>query len=93
MPSPTSWRSAPLNTQRWRRVRAYVLRRDGYRCQLRGPGCTELATTVDHVRPLCAGGAPYDPGNLRAACGPCNSASGAKLAHRSAQLGTPSRSW
>jgi hypothetical protein len=36
------------STRAWRRVRARVLSRDGYRCQLRLPGCTDVATCVHH---------------------------------------------
>ena len=71
----------------WRRVRAKVLERDGYRCQIGYPGCTVLATQVDHVRPLSAGGAKYDPANLRASCRRCNAA------RPSGQAVTTSRAW
>jgi 5-methylcytosine-specific restriction endonuclease McrA len=54
----------------WRRVRAYILERDGYRCWL----CGRIgADTADHVIPLSKGGDPLDPGNLRAAHQRCNS--------------------
>jgi len=65
-------RDPALATAQWRRVRRRVLDRDAWTCQIRGPGCTLAATTVDHVRALSDGGAPYDPGNLRAACRHCN---------------------
>jgi 5-methylcytosine-specific restriction endonuclease McrA len=68
---------AVYSTPRWRTVRAYVLRRDSHRCQIQGPRCTSVATTVDHIRELHAGGAAYDPANLRAACLHCNSSRGA----------------
>lgn len=61
----------------WRRVRLVVLARDGYRCRIRGPRCTDVATTVDHIVELARGGARLDPDNLRAACKPCNSSAGA----------------
>lgn len=44
---------------------------DGPRCTV--PGCGRWATQVDHIIPLAKGGAPYDLGNLRPICGPCNS--------------------
>ena len=58
----------------WQRVRRQVLERDGYRCQIGYQGCTVQATQVDHIRPMSAGGAKYDPSNLRAACRTCNAA-------------------
>ena len=60
----------------WLKVRAFVLRRDGHWCQIRLPGCRGEANSVDHVVELEDGGAPYDAGNLQAACRPCNSAKG-----------------
>lgn len=65
-------RDARLHTQAWRRVRARVLDRDGWACQIKAPGCTIVATTVDHVTARSDGGAVFDPGNLRAACADCN---------------------
>lgn len=59
------------------RLRPLVLERDGYRCRLRLPGCTLTATTADHVVPRSAGGATTMV-NLRAACGHCNAAKGAR---------------
>ena len=61
-------------TRRWQRLRRVILERDRYTCKLNLPGiCWGQATSVDHIIPLSAGGAPYDPANLRAACGACNS--------------------
>jgi 5-methylcytosine-specific restriction endonuclease McrA len=60
------------HSARWRRVRADVLHRDDWQCQIRGPKCQLVATTVDHITALCDGGSPYDPANLRAACTMCN---------------------
>lgn len=56
----------------WRRVRDLVLKRDGYRCRIEGPHCAGAANEVDHIVPWRAGGALYDPANLRAACKRCN---------------------
>lgn len=56
----------------WRRIRLEILDRDDYRCQIRGPNCDGEANQVDHIIPADAGGAPYDPSNLRAACRRCN---------------------
>jgi 5-methylcytosine-specific restriction endonuclease McrA len=63
----------------WRELRLRVLREEPY-CQIRGPKCRGIATTVDHVVPLSV-----DPSlahvraNLRSSCGPCNYAGGARL--------------
>ncbi|RPH37165.1 MAG: HNH endonuclease [Chloroflexi bacterium] len=62
----------------WQRVRLAILERDGWRCRW----CGLRATTVDHVRPLCAGGARLDPANLVAACVGCNSRRGARFSSR-----------
>lgn len=62
----------------WQRVRKLVLDRDGHECQLRLRVCTKVATTVDHIVPLSAGGARLDMANLQAACRPCNTAKGGK---------------
>jgi hypothetical protein len=54
-----------------------VLLRDGYRCRLALPGCTEIATTVDHIVPVVLGGADV-PENLQAACPACNARKGGR---------------
>lgn len=74
--------------QPWRKVRPVVLERDGHRCQIRTAGvCTIVATTVDHIIERDRGGT-HELTNLRAACGPCNSAKGAEYvnAKRSGRL-------
>jgi 5-methylcytosine-specific restriction endonuclease McrA len=58
----------PYSSPLWKAVRLAVLERDGYRCQIRGPKCTGMASHVDHVIDWRDGGAPFDPSNLRAAC-------------------------
>lgn len=63
-----SWSS--LNARTRAKLRAAVLARDGYRCQLQRPGCTTVATTADHIAPRAVAGDGLD--NLRAACGHCN---------------------
>jgi hypothetical protein len=42
-------RSAFYRTPAWRAVRSFVLKRDGYLCQLRLPGCQVRATIADHI--------------------------------------------
>ena len=56
----------------WPRVRLAILERDGWLCQIKGPGCTTRATAVDHIVPVLAGGSWYEPGNLRGVCTTCN---------------------
>lgn len=62
--------AAAGSTRRWRRLRIFVLERDGWRCQLPvAPGlvCGAYADHVDHVMARHVGGSDH-PGNLRAAC-------------------------
>lgn len=64
------------------RVRAEVLRRDGYRCVLCGvaggepqlglPGGPPAVITVGHRIPAARGGSSRNPNNLRAECSVCN---------------------
>ena len=78
--------SAGRNGSRWRKARAQALARDGHACQIRGAKCTGIATTADHIvtRQQCLATGLHgtracrcdDPTNLRAACGPCNTARG-----------------
>lgn len=69
------------STRAWRRVRAFVLGRDGQRCQV-GPQrrargerdvCTVVATQGHHLDGKAAGD---DPNRVVASCGPCNLAEG-----------------
>lgn len=51
------------------RNRAFVMRRDGRRCQLRTPGvCIGEATDCDHIGDRL----DHRPENMRAACKPCH---------------------
>jgi 5-methylcytosine-specific restriction protein A len=63
----------------WRRLRLQVLKRDNYQCQVRLTGCTVVATSVDHIRPvhLCPE-LGLEPFNCRSACVHCNSVLGAR---------------
>ena len=66
---PRSWRP-------WTRIRAEVIARDGGVCQLAYPGrCLGVATTADHVLPVCYGGT-NDLANLRAVVPSMQRASG-----------------
>jgi len=64
-------RGSRLWSGEWKRKRRLVLARDEGRCQLQLPGCTGLATCVDHVLPRKYGGTEA-LANLRAACRRCN---------------------
>jgi 5-methylcytosine-specific restriction endonuclease McrA len=79
----------------FQRVRPFVLARDNYECQIRLPGCTRVATVVDHIRPWQETGPTSDPSLLRAACRPCNARVATRL--REGQdiygVGNPSRDW
>lgn len=69
------------STARWRRLRALILERDGYRCRMPtvdGTPCNRPADTVDHIVPRARGGTDA-PENLRAACKACNSSAGATV--------------
>lgn len=57
----------------WATRRRRVLKRDGWLCQLRSPGCTMVATEVDHIEP----GDDHALTNLRATCSPCHAAKSA----------------
>ena len=65
-------KSAPFyHSNVWRQQRARVLKRDGYQCRIRLPGCTLTADTVDHIRARTEQGADEDT-NLRASCRACH---------------------
>lgn len=72
----------PRGTRAWRKLRAQVVAEEPT-CQVRGPRCTGLSTTADHIievdlRPDLA----LERGNLRGACGPCNYGAGAAYGNR-----------
>ena len=71
-----------LGRQAWKQTRRYVLERDLWVCQVRGPKCAGGATCVDHIVARIDGGDVWDPTNCRAACRPCNAAGGAKLTNQ-----------
>lgn len=73
----------------WKRARAACLKRAGWRCELRLPGCQGTATEADHIRGLAA-----DPGHtaLRAVCRSCHgkrTAEQARAAKREQQSAAP----
>jgi 5-methylcytosine-specific restriction protein A len=63
------------STRAWRKLRAQILIRDNHLCQIKGPRCTVIATTVDHVMARIHGGQDA-PSNLVAACETCNKQKG-----------------
>ena len=73
-------RDPRYNTPAWVALAAWVKDRDGGACQVRGHGCTQVATSVDHVVAAVDGGDFWDPANLRAACRVCNSSRGGRTA-------------
>jgi hypothetical protein len=69
------------STARWQRLRKAVLAHYGHVCQLEGPRCTIVATTVHHRVPSSQ--RPdlfWEPENLVAACTRCNYGGGARIA-------------
>lgn len=63
------------STRAWRKLRAQVLARDGYRCRLNLDGCLGAAELqVHHTLGRSVSG--DDPAYLITACGPCNRAAG-----------------
>ena len=77
--------SAVSQTHRWRQVRQAVVaerqRPDGtWWCEIGGHVITDRTRIdVDHRQPVAAGGAPYDPDNLRLSCSTHNRRAGGKL--------------
>jgi 5-methylcytosine-specific restriction endonuclease McrA len=69
-------RCRPRNgsTRSWRVLRAQILARDGWLCQI--PGCGRTAHHVDHIQPVLFGGTD-DPSNLQALCAEHNLQKGA----------------
>lgn len=62
------------STRAWRRIRAAVLQRDGYRCQVKLRGCTTRATTAHHTLGRAVTG--DNPVYIVAACAWCNGSTG-----------------
>ena len=77
-------------TPAWKSLSKRCLERDGFRCQIRLPGCRGRAVSADHVVELEDGGPPFDLGNLQAACRSCNTA---KRNRRVAERAKAVRRW
>lgn len=74
MPS-SFWKGPARNDPAYKRARRFVLERDGWRCQVRGPKCTHRATQAHHLDGVTA----INLCNVRrmvASCGPCNASLG-----------------
>jgi 5-methylcytosine-specific restriction endonuclease McrA len=63
-----SWEGG--STTAWRKVRALVLMRDSWQCQLKLDVCVGTATHVHHTAGRSVTG--DDPAYLVASCAPCN---------------------
>lgn len=61
------------NDSRYKEFVKRVKEAAGYRCEQCG---REDQLAADHVIPLDAGGAPFDPANGQCLCKPCNSRKG-----------------
>ena len=61
--------SSKGSTRRWRKLRAYVLHRDGSLCQRCGG--TNRPLEAHHLVPASAGGKDV-PSNIRTLCRPCH---------------------
>ena len=72
-------RLAPRAEQKQALKRA-TLRDCAHRCIYCGTALSLAAATLDHVHPVAKGG-PHVPGNLVAACAPCNRRKGDMLPH------------
>lgn len=64
----------PYNTQRWKRVRLLHLQRSPFCLDCHASGLLVLASVVDHVQPISAGGPAFPgPDGLRSLCPSCHS--------------------
>jgi hypothetical protein len=85
------WRGG--STRAWRKLRAAVLMRDRFTCQVRlddGRLCERAATTVGHLDRLSQGGTLLaHPSRLRAECPVHNFGDGARLTN----AGRRGREW
>ena len=73
-------RGSLYSTAAWQKTRRAILARDGHVCQIGGPKCTGIATTVHHLLPSSQ--YPhlfFDASNLAAACRHCNYSGGREI--------------
>ena len=71
---------APAHAEHKQALKRATLRDCAHRCVYCGTALSAAAATLDHVHPLAKGG-PHVPGNLVAACAPCNRRKGDMLPH------------
>ena len=93
------YKRRPTNSANWQRLRAYVLARDNYTCQIKivgicmapyGEKLSAKNLHVDHIKPVSHGGRDVIS-NLRAACRPCNQHIGNN--NKNDKVYKPSRVW
>jgi hypothetical protein len=76
-------RDARFGTAAWQRLRREVLAEAGGLCQIQGPRCEQVASSVDHIYPASTHPELFwQRENLRAACRKCNYGGGARIAAR-----------
>lgn len=80
------------HTRRWKRLRAYVIQRDGRVCAI--PGCTSdmsrsYMVHVDHIVPVKEGADFWNPLNLQVLCKPHHRAKTYTTQAESADLVSP----
>ncbi len=75
---PLNWQPKPrpnndpvIANRQYRKLRLKVLAEEPL-CMIRGPKCTRISTTADHIKPRAQGGLSVRS-NLRGACWACNS--------------------
>ena len=66
---PGSRHFAKLDRKRWALLRLRIFERDGWRCVR----CNKAGRLeCDHIKPMDAGGDPYEPSNLQSLCRECH---------------------
>lgn len=65
-------RAPRITDRRWSVFRRQVMQRDNGRCRYRLPGCTEVATQVDHLMPRRLGAVLFDEANCFSVCHSCH---------------------
>ena len=70
------------NTTRWRRLRAYYIKRNPLCCMCKDNNIIKEAYIVDHIREIADGGMMYDYNNLQSLCDPHHRSKTSKAVHR-----------
>ena len=80
------------STRAWRRLRAFILTRDGGVCMRptppAGAPCGKPATDAGHIIAAVYGGTDH-PANLRAECRSCNATDGGRIRTTRQKAATP----